>query len=75
MKSRIAEAQFRVPCIVPPRTLRARLPYRVSQLDVVQERVHEFTGAAMRDRFQTLSHQLTGQWPDEWCEALIASTE
>ena len=48
---------------------------RLGQLDVVQERVHEFTGAAMRDRFQTLSHQLTGQWPDEWCEALIASTE
>ena len=44
---------------------------RLGHLGVVQERVSEFTSAAMRDRFKDLSLKFAGQWPDEWCDTLM----
>ena len=45
---------------------------RLGHLGAVQQRVHEFAGDAMRERFQELSAHFEGQWPDEWRDALVA---
>ena len=45
---------------------------RAGHLGAVQERVHEFTSAAMRERFKDLGSALAGQWPDEWRDALVS---
>ena len=45
---------------------------RLGHLSAVQESVNGFTADAMRERFRELSEQLTGEWPDEWRDALCS---
>ena len=42
---------------------------------VVQQHVHEFAAEAMNARFTELSEAFEGQWPVEWCEALVSANE
>ena len=45
---------------------------RLGHLGVVQEHVHEFAAEAMNARFTELSEAFEGQWPVEWCDALVS---
>ena len=48
---------------------------RLGHLGVVQEHVHEFAAEAMNARFTELSEAFEGQWPVEWCDALVSGNE
>ena len=48
---------------------------RLAHLGVVQQHVHEFAAEAMNARFTELSEAFEGQWPVEWCEALVSGNE